>query len=482
MSQGQMDGILDAELPGKLEDAEIQRLVMLSQATEYQRSERVPVKAAEAFEPRSLVSIAMDAQRRRDEELRAAAASAEAAAMSVAAADAAEAAGGAAAADGGDARIIAESETGTAAETQDGAVNAASAETGNAAAADGSTNPDTEGADTDAADTDGAGAENQDEAVAGIAASTADFDAGRAEGLEEGRTLGFEDGHAKGMAEGRAAGSAEASAQLERAIQAFETATASLKDLTEVDSNALSASIRAAILQLASARAGQVISDMPAAFVSRIEGMISKIRTVSGEPVIRLNSADLAAVAPLIETREKLRHCHFVAENDLASGDLSVTVGNIGIDDFLLQDGGLDNGADNGAMSAEQTQPSRSDASGGAATIEDSHQQDTNDVTVPEQVAEQVPEQVPEQVAEQVAEPVMTGGDAEQAAAKPETSKGNAPESDAAEADESLGDVFAEGADAAPADPAPADPELADLTPADMPSITAETAGEADDD
>ena len=74
MSQGQTDGILDAELPGKLEDAEIQRLVALSQATEYQRSERVPVKAAEAFEPRSLVSIAMDAQRRREEETRAAAA------------------------------------------------------------------------------------------------------------------------------------------------------------------------------------------------------------------------------------------------------------------------------------------------------------------------------------------------------------------------------------------------------------------------
>ena len=125
MSQGQMNGVLDAELPGKLEDAEIQRLVMLSQATEYQRSERVPVKAAEAFEPRSLVSIAMDAQRRRDEELQAAAASAEAAAMSVAGADTAEAVDGSADQDGGNSRIIAESERGTAAETQNGALNAA---------------------------------------------------------------------------------------------------------------------------------------------------------------------------------------------------------------------------------------------------------------------------------------------------------------------------------------------------------------------
>ena len=466
MSQGQMNGVLDAELPGKLEDAEIQRLVMLSQATEYQRSERVPVKAAEAFEPRSLVSIAMDAQRRRDEELRAAAASAEAAAISVDGADTAKAADGANTADGGDARIIAEIERGTAAETQDGLVNAASAETGDAAAADGSINPDTENADAD-----GSGTENQDEAVAEIAASKADFDAGKAEGLEEGRKLGFEDGHAKGMAEGRAAGSAEASAQLERAIQAFETATASLKDLTEVDSKALSASIRAAILQLASARAGQVISDMPAAFVSRIECMISKIHTVTGEPVIRLNSADLAAVAPLIETREKLRHCHFVADNDLASGDLSVTVGNIGIDDFLLQDDEPDTRADNSAMSAALTQPSRGDASGGAPTIDDNHQQDTNEVMV----------------AEQVAEPLMTNGDAEQAAAKPETSKGNVPESNVGEADESLGDVSAEGVDAAPADPSLADNELADnelanLASADLPSITAEPSDEADND
>jgi hypothetical protein len=209
--------------------------------------------------------------------------------------------------------------------------------------------------------------------------------------MEEGRKLGFEDGHAKGMAEGRAAGSAEASAQLERAIQAFETATASLKDLTEIDSSALSSSIRAAILQLAGTRAGQVISDMPLAFVSRIESMINKVRTVSGEPVIRLNSADLAAVAPLIETREKLRHCHFVADNDLANGDLSVTVGNIGIDDFLLKDGGLYDGSDSGALDAEQEQPPKSEGVGETAAPDNTRQQDINQVMAGDNVIEQAP-------------------------------------------------------------------------------------------
>ena len=410
ISQGQTDGTLDAELSGKLEDAEIQRLVALSQATEYQRSERVPVKAAQAFEPRSLVSIAMDAQRRRKEETRAAtAASAEADITSDAAANSAD---DAAVEDGGDAQTIAESDSETPAISQDGAGDPASSETSDIAAADKSADPDPD----EHADTDGADADNQDEAAAGIAASTADFDAGRAEGVEEGRKLGFEDGHAKGMAEGRAAGSAEASAQLERAIQAFETATASLKDLTEIDSSALSSSIRAAILQLAGARAGQVISDMPAAFVSRIESMINKVRTVSGEPVIRLNSADLAAVAPLIETREKLRHCHFVADNDLANGDLSVTVGNIGIDDFLLKDGGLYNGSDSGAVDAEQAQPPKSEGVGETAAPDNTRQQDTNQVMAGDNVIEKAPADS-DVAAEEATKAEVTEGDAGEAPA-----------------------------------------------------------------
>ena len=66
----ELDAAIQENAPsGKLEDAEIQRLVQLSNDASYQRSERVPVKTVEAFEPRSLVSIAMAAQRRRESEL-----------------------------------------------------------------------------------------------------------------------------------------------------------------------------------------------------------------------------------------------------------------------------------------------------------------------------------------------------------------------------------------------------------------------------
>ncbi len=295
---------------GKLEDAEIQRLVALSNDANFERTERIPVKTVEAFEPRSLVSIAMAAQRRRENEMRTA-----------------EAAGA----------LI----------EDQGAEGAAVPADGEAANAEHADNAE---AGTDAAGADAAGTDNGTETLGdaeagdteGVAegepssTSQVDFEAGRAEGLEEGRRVGLEEGQAKGMEEGRAAGRAEASAQLERTIQAFEAASARLAELTEVDSAALGASINNAILHLASERAGHAIAELPDSFATRIESLLATIRTVSGQPSIRLNPGDLNSIQPLAETREKLRHCNFIADPTLASGDLTVMVGTIGIDDIIV--------------------------------------------------------------------------------------------------------------------------------------------------
>ena len=306
----ELDAAIQENAPsGKLEDAEIQRLVQLSNDASYQRSERVPVKTVEAFEPRSLVSIAMAAQRRRESELRTAVAAG--AVIDEAATDPAEA----------DADPADEAGEDAAAEQPN---------TDEAGALDAS--PDAAGETTGDAE----GSEGEAAQDAPSSTSQVDFEAGRAEGLEEGRRAGFDEGKATGMEEGRTAGRAEASAQLERAIQAFEAATSRLADLTAVDSDALAASINEAILRLASERAGQAIAEQPDSFADRIEALLATIRTVSGQPSIRLNPADLASIQPLADTREKLRHCNFVADESLAHGDLSVMVGTIGIDDIIV--------------------------------------------------------------------------------------------------------------------------------------------------
>ena len=306
----ELDAAIQENAPtGKLEDVEIQRLVQLSKDASYQRSERVPVKTVEAFEPRSLVSIAMAAQRRRESELRTAVAAG--AAVDEGLVDPATS--------GGDPAV-------EAADQPDG---------GEAGASDAL--PDAAGEiAVDAEAPEGEGTEGEGAEDAPSSTSQVDFDAGRAEGLEEGRRVGFDEGHAKGMEEGRAAGRAEASAQLERTVQAFEAATARLVELTAIDSEALAASVNEAILRLASERAGRAIAEQPDSFADRIEALLATIRTVSGQPSIRLNPADLASIQPLADTREKLRHCNFVADAALAHGDLSVMVGTIGIDDIIV--------------------------------------------------------------------------------------------------------------------------------------------------
>ena len=330
--------IQENALSGKLEDAEIQRLVELSNDASYQRSERVPVKTVEAFEPRSLVSIAMAAQRRRESELRTAAAAG--AAIDEDGAGSSDAAIGSAVEAAGDAASQADQMVADEADAPEVSADAAAEMAG-----DGET-PE-EGAAEEAPSS----------------TSQVDFEAGRAEGLEEGRRVGFDEGQAKGMEEGRTAGRAEASAQLERAIQAFESASARLAELTEVDSGALAASINETILRLASDRAGRAIAEQPDSFADRIESLLATIRTVSGQPSIRLNPSDLASIQPLAETREKLRHCNFVADPALAHGDLSVMVGTIGIDDIILprqaaaaDDSNTDRDADKGMDAAENTE------------------------------------------------------------------------------------------------------------------------------
>ena len=371
----ELDAAIQENAPtGKLEDAEIQRLVELSNDASYQRSERVPVKTVEAFEPRSLVSIAMAAQRRRESELRTAAAAG--AAIDEDGAGSSDAAIGSAVEAAGDAASQADQMVADEADAPEVSADAAAEMAG-----DGET-PE-EGAAEEAPSS----------------TSQVDFEAGRAEGLEEGRRVGFDEGQAKGMEEGRTAGRAEASAQLERAIQAFESASARLAELTEVDSGALAASINETILRLASERAGRAIAEQPDSFADRIESLLATIRTVSGQPSIRLNPSDLASIQPLAETREKLRHCNFVADPALAHGDLSVMVGTIGIDDIILprqaaaaDDSNTDRDADKGMDAAENKEAAE-------AELAEAGDAEAGDAAAPE--AAVVPEVDTDDVAQQ---------------------------------------------------------------------------------
>ncbi|MBU75043.1 MAG: hypothetical protein CMM73_04995 [Rhodospirillaceae bacterium] len=389
-----LDEVLDAAAAesdaGKLDDAEIQRLVALSRDASYRRTERVPVKSVEAFEPRSLVSIAMAAQRRREEEM-----SLDAAAAETTSADR-DVSPNVLPTDGNQSTDDDATELGTTGQDADRPFAEGDMPPVQSAGGQDMAPADDESAAGNAQTGEGqADATLADEAKSGDApaagmAPNVDFEAGHASGLEEGRKVGFDEGHAKGMDEGRDAGRSEASAHLERAIQAFEVAAAKLGGLAEIDGGALSKSINDVVLSLASERAGHAIEALPDAFAMRIEKLVGTIRTVTGTPVIRLNAADLAAIAPLVETREKLRHYSFVEDHDMVRGDLSVTLGTIGIDDILAIDSPKKDWSEKGKSEEGATnRNSAEDAESDMAVVEDL--QSDADLTQPSNEAEDGP-------------------------------------------------------------------------------------------
>lgn len=301
----------EEEIPaGKLDDAEIARLVMLSSHADYHRTDNIPVKPKEAFQPRTLVTIAMEAQRRRENEQ-------EAAAHRQAVNDA-----------GGDAGDDTGDDTGEVAVPVEPVAAPASA-----TKADASLKADNE-ADGDVAE-EIILTEEEIAAQAMLEKLQAEYDRGFAIGTREGDEAGSKAGYDKGYEAGRAAGQAEASAQLEMAIKGFEKATLALANSSALDVDAMTASIQQAILGLASERAGIAIADMPEAFAARIEGILAGIKTGTDHPVINLNPEDLLALKPIIETREKLQNCTFSADEGLATGDIKMVIDGIGIEDEL---------------------------------------------------------------------------------------------------------------------------------------------------
>ena len=307
---------------GKLDDAEIARLVSLSTQAAYHRTDNIPVKPKESFEPRTLVTIAMEAQRRLEAELQASVAAREKPSI-----DGVQSADESVNGDSSDQAVV-NGDTVVA--------SPAAADTADAAASP--TGAMGEEALLEAGEAEADEPELSEEEIAAAAVAEKlqfEYERGLAEGRTKGEEAGHKAGHEKGYEAGRAAGQAEATAQLEKAIQGFEKATLALANTAALDLDLLTASIHDAILSLASERAGMTIAEVPEAFAGRIESILATIKQGTEHPQISLNPDDLLALKPIIATREKLQNCSLAADETLASGDLRLVINGIGIEDEL---------------------------------------------------------------------------------------------------------------------------------------------------
>ena len=312
-----------------LADTEITRLISLSNQASYSRSDILPVREPSPFEPKSLVEIAMAAQKRRDE------------AKAHAAAEMAMA------------KQIA-TEQGSAEQTATSEPASTEASLENIDTADGDVS-------SEMASESAMGAGQPDNAETDIAAtgiaknidasdSLADTQAEQQTEVQSEQPVQtpsvpttpnvpdpaiLEAEYKRGQEAGLAEGQAKAAEQLEKVLQNFEQAVLALADPEALDVSALSAQVASRVMALASDRAGQAITDMPEAFAKRIENLITMVKSETANPTINLNSEDFASIRPLAQNREKLKACNFVVDETMSRGDVRLAVGGVGLIDEI---------------------------------------------------------------------------------------------------------------------------------------------------
>jgi flagellar assembly protein FliH len=143
-----------------------------------------------------------------------------------------------------------------------------------------------------------------------------------------------EAGRREGAAETRAALAAETAA----AVAALEEAAAAFLAPPAKALRALQDQIAAAVLALASARAGSRIDELPAPLLLRIEAIANRVQAATQGAVLRLHPDDCAAIAPLIAGSELLSEARLVPRQDLARGDVELLLGGLLLSDRLGHD------------------------------------------------------------------------------------------------------------------------------------------------
>ena len=334
-----------AGLPNALEDTEIARLMKLVGESGYKKSEDAPTRQKEAFKPRTLVEIAMEAQQKRDEAEKLAKEKAIKTETII---------------DKGD---IKTQEDGTARDklnTDNLSVDSLNTDSMNKdstfpqADTDTSATAPTEQLNSsDKLHAPDEASSSREEVPELTDSKNGEFDETFAtentqDGLAErtvtqnelskaieNATIRYDEGYRAGME----AGKNEMKNALEQKFfeqqNTFDVLITSLTKMSFSETKELEIDIQAAILSLASERAGVAIQDMPENFLARIKHLMSRVGNSVDSPIIKLNKDDLIHITKAKEQSETLSKMRFIEESSLNHGDISISLAGIEIEDIL---------------------------------------------------------------------------------------------------------------------------------------------------
>ena len=297
------------------------------QAAQFKKSESLIPETDSAFKPRSLVEIAFEAEKKRQEE------TAQKAAIKKAAQEAAE-------------KAMAEASSQDRVTGQDGNIGL---DSGVGQGLDENPNqPDVQSLSDTATLAGGNNAladQIQQEQAQEVAAEEARLQreaedkALRAIADEEGYKRGFE----AGLEAARSAEPTEedkaitAMREQERqdVIARLEAVIARAASADAVDVSALAPTLEQAVLKLASERAGLAIAENPEGVFQRIEALIEKVKSGANAITITLNPDDLAAVQAWRGAQNTHPNWDWRGDTDFASGDIRLKLDGITVTDLL---------------------------------------------------------------------------------------------------------------------------------------------------
>ena len=324
-----------------LADAEIARLLKSVQAAQFKKSESLVPETDDAFKPRSLVEIAFEAEKKRQEEAaqRAAQKVDQKAAIEKAAQEAAEQAMAEASSQDG----VAGKDDGIGQDGDIGQDSSAGQGLGeNPNQTDAQSLSDTAslaGSNTAFAD------QTQQEQAQEVAAEEARL---QREAEDKAlRAIADEEGYKRGFEAGLEAARSAEPTEEEKAITAMreqerqdviarlEAVIAQAASADAVDVSALAPALEQAVLKLASERAGLAIAENPEGVVQRIEALIEKVKSGANAITITLNPDDLAAVQAWRGAQNTHPNWDWRGDADFASGDIRLKLDGITVTDLL---------------------------------------------------------------------------------------------------------------------------------------------------
>ena len=334
-----------AELPNALEDTEIARLMKLVGDSGYKKSEDAPTRQKEAFKPRTLVEIAMEAQHKRDEAEKLAKEKAIKTDTIIDKGDIKTQLDGTSHDKLNTDNLSADS-LNTDSLNKDSTAPQADTDTSAKAPAEQLNSSDKQHAPDEASS-------SREEVPELTDSENGEFDETSAtentqDGLAErtvtqneltkaieNATIRYDEGYRAGVEAGKNEMKNALEQKFSEQQNTFDALITSLTKMSFAETKELEIDIQAAILSLASERAGVAIQDMPESFLARIEHLMSRVGNSVDSPVIKLNRDDLIHITKAKEQSETLSKMRFIEEARFNHGDISINLAGIEIEDIL---------------------------------------------------------------------------------------------------------------------------------------------------